>query len=140
MPQIELNDFEKVALSAPRLDPGVYTFNVHEMPEIKKTDNEKVYINLPMKVVEGPNQKEPDPNTGSFSPVGKVFHDRLYTGAAFRIKRMLVASGLLAKDDVTSDLARGKLDTAILVGARFQASLTPKLNNGKEYLEVDYII
>lgn len=142
MATINIPNFEDVSVSAPMLDVGTYVMNVTEKPEVKENQNGKPYLELVMKVVEGPQQSQPDPGTGSTDPAGRTWKDRLYLvdGAYFRIKQLLLAAGVLARDDKDSPLARGQFNSDILVGTRFTVNLTAQMNNGKEYRNVDYVI
>lgn len=143
MPIINLPNFDKVELAPPQLDPGEYMMSIPEKPDIKSNQNGKQYIEVPMKVIEGPQQQKPDPGTGSTDPTGRVVKDRYYLseGAEFRIKRLLVATGILARDDKESPLARGEgINTDMLIGAKMPVNVTIQLNNGKEYRNYDPIV
>lgn len=142
MPAINIPKFEEVTVSAPRLDPGQYVVNITEKPSLEENQNGKPYLALTMKVIEGPEQQQEDPGTGSKSPAGRTVKDRLYLvdGAYFRVKQLLIASGLLARDDTESPMAHGQFNSDMLVGTRFSINLTAQMNNGKEYRNVDYII
>lgn len=141
MPEISIPNFEDVSVGTLRLDPGVYVVNVQDKPEIKENRNGKPYLELNMTVVDGPEQSAPD-GTGSTSPVGRNIRDNLYLvdGAYFRIKQVLVAAGILARDDNTSPIARGQFNSDILVGTRFTVRLEAQMNNGKQYNNVVYVI
>jgi len=142
MAAINIPNFDEVSVSAPMLDVGTYIVNVTEKPEVKENQNGKPYMELVMKVVEGPQQSQPDPGTGSTDPAGRTVKDRLYLvdGAYFRLKQLLLAAGVLARDDKDSPLARGQFNSDILVGTRFTINLTAQMNNGKEYRNTDYVI
>ena len=142
MPIINLPSFPDTELAAPRLDPGEYTMNIPEKPIVETNQNGKQYLAVKYKVLEGPDQEKEDPGTGSKSPAGRVVTDRFYLveGAEFRIKRLLVAAGILARDDKESPMARGEINTDVLVGARLPVSVTIQMNNGKEYRNYDPIV
>jgi hypothetical protein len=142
MPEISIPDFDKVALAPPQLDPGEYTVNIYDKPALENSDNGKDYLLVKMKVVEGADQKEEDPATGSHSAVGRTINDRVYLvdGAYFRVKRLLIATGLLSRDDKDSDTALGRFNSDALQGARLRIKVVPAMVNGKEYRNVQYII
>jgi len=143
MPEISIPDFDKVDLLPPRLDPGTYVVNIQNEPEYKVHNNGKNYLDIEFVVIEGPNQAQPDPNTGSVAATGKKIHDWLWMvdGAYFKVKQMLIAMGLLTRDDKTSPLAQGKFTTAALVGARGTIKVSKQLNaqDQKEYTKVEYV-
>lgn len=142
MPQINIPNFDEVTVSAPKLDPGEYMVNITEKPELKENQNGKPYLEIIMKVIEGPEQQQADPATGGTDPAGRKVTDRLYLvdGAYFRVKQLLISAGILARDDKDSPLARGEFNSDVLVGARMPIKLSAQMNNGKEYRNVDYII
>ncbi len=143
MPQIEIPNFDEVQLAPPRLDPGDYVATITEKPALEENQNGKPYLAVKMKIVEGPEQSDPDPATGSRSPAGRNWTDRLYLvdGAYFRVKQLLVAAGLLARDDHDSPMAKGKFNSDMLVGTTFNIRVTTQMSkDGKEYRNVDYII
>jgi hypothetical protein len=143
LPEIHIPDFDKVSLQPPQLDCGTYTVNVQEKPTIESQSDGKQYIQLQMVVMGGPAQKEADPATGNTSPVGRKWRDRLYLvdGAYFRVKALLIAAGILARDDKASAIAMGNFNSDLLVGTKFQIRLDPNINpqTGKEYRNVVYI-
>jgi len=142
MPELSIPNFEEVSVGSLRLDPGEYVVNIQDKPEVKENRNGKPYLEVNMTIVEGPEQQEPDPSSGSKDPAGRNIRDNLYLvdGAYFRIKQLLVASGILARDDNESPIARGQFNTDILVGTRFTVRLSTRMNNGKEYRDVAYVI
>lgn len=140
MAEIEIDGFEDVNISNFNpLDPGSYTFVIPERPKKVNDDPDKPYIEVQMKVVEGPEQQDADPETGSKSPEGRTMRDRYYLTQAskWRIKKLLVACGIITRDDKDSPIARGKFDLDIFTGARFQAKVAIQMNNGKEYRQYD---
>ena len=142
MPEIVIPNFEQVEIALPRLIAGAYTMNIQEIPTMDISKNGKQYVQIEMVVLDGPDQPDADPATGSFKPAGRKFRDRMYLvdGAYFRVKAFLIAAGLLKRDDKQSALALGKLNTDTWVGTRFSVVLQPKINpdNQKEYLECIY--
>jgi hypothetical protein len=142
MAQIQIPNFDEVSVSAPKLDPGEYVANIDDKPELKENQNGKPYLEIKLKIIEGPQQAQPDPGTGSTDPAGRTIYDRLYMvdGAYFRVKQLLISAGILARDDKESPLARGEFNSDILAGARLPIKVSAQMNNGKEYRNVDYII
>lgn len=144
MPQINIENFENVALSAPRLDPGgPYTGKIIEPPKLQTAEGSgKQYLEVHTQVVEGPEQQEADPSTGSKDPTGTTFSDRYYLSekAAFRLKQLLVATGLLAKDDNESPMAKGQINSDILAGQQYKFQVSIQLNNGREYRNYEPIV
>ncbi len=141
MPEINIPNFENVPTSFLQLDPGTYTVQIQD-PYEQKFENDKEFIEIHMTVKAGPNQKASDEN-GSTDPSGKKIRDRVYlTGsAAWRLKRLLICSGLLSKDDKSSEMARGKINLDLLMASGpFQIKLTPNIREGREYRNVEYVI
>lgn len=144
MPQIQIEDFENVPVSAPRLDPGgPYTGKITEPPVLQTAENSgKQYVEVKTQVVDGPSQQEADPVTGSNSPQGLTFTDRYYTtkAASFRLKQLLIATGLLAKDDTESPMAKGQINTDILAGQQYQFNVSIQYRDGREYRNYEPVI
>lgn len=143
MAEINIENFESVSLGAPRLDPGgPYEGQITDTPEVKTSDSGKSYLEVKTRVLEGPEQQEPDPETDSHSPAGREFTDRYYLNerAAFRLKRLLVATGLLAKDDKDSPMAKGQFNSDMLAGQKYKFQVSTQMNNGKEYRNYDPIV
>lgn len=136
MAEITIDNFENVEVAPPQLDPGDYKFNIREEPEVKTSNNGKPYLDVNLTVVDGPAQQNGE------SPVDRTVHDRVYLveGAYWRIKQLLIAAGLLDPNDKESPLARGKFNTAILVGAMVGATVQIQKNpeNGREYRNYQY--
>jgi hypothetical protein len=143
MPEINMEGFENISTSGFKmLDPGEYTARITE-PPAQGFDNDKNYIEVHMEAVQGPPQKEVvNAETGSKDPAGVPFRDRIYltAAAAWRLKRLLVCAGLLARDDKASPMAKGKIQTDLLAGATVHVRMTPNIRDGKEYRNVEYII
>lgn len=143
MPELNIPNFDQVQLAPPQLDPGTYTVNVQEKPTLERQDDGKQFLQINMVVMDGPAQQEADPLTGSKSPVGRKWRDRLYLvdGAYFRVKALLIAASILKRDDKSSAIAMGRFNTDLLVGAKFQIKLDPNVNpaTGKEYRNVTYV-
>lgn len=143
MPEVNVPGFEDVDLSPPQLDPGEYTMNIYDKVQLRTAESSgKQYLEVPLKVVEGPEQQAPDPNTGETDATGRTMNDRVYLSQAalWRLKALLVASGLLARDDKDSPMAQGNINTDMLTGTTVQVKLTPQMNNGREYRNVEYVI
>jgi hypothetical protein len=141
MPNIEIPNMENAELYAGMLDPGPhYLVNVQELPQIKEAKTGTKQIQLTMTVLSGPDQKSPDPQTGSLSPAGRKVTDFIALSAAFRVKQLLIAAGLLARDDKTSALAKGNFNTDLLMGTKFSITIEPDMYDGKEKRRVKYEI
>jgi hypothetical protein len=142
MPTINLPNFDQVELAPPQLAPGEYMMSISQKPEIKTNPNGKQYLEVRYKVIEGPEQQKPDPGTGSKDPTGRVVPDRYYLveGAEFRIKRLLVSTGIIARDDKESPVAQGNFNTDILMGVKLPVNVTIQMNNGKEYRNYDPVV
>jgi len=148
MPELNIPNFDQVELMPPRLDPGTYVVNIQEEPALKTGTNKKTgasqqYLEVKMTVIEGPQQEHPDPNTGATNPVGRGHRDWVFLvdGAYFRVKQLLVAFGLLSKDDKTSPMAQGKINTQSLVGARGTIKISKEIDkeSQKEYTRTEYV-
>jgi len=141
MAEINIPNFENTPLSFVQLDPGTYTVQIQD-PYEQKFENDKEFIQLELTVKAGPAQKQPDEH-GSTDPSGRKIRDRIYlTGnAAWRLKRLLVCSGLLARDDKSSAMAKGNINLDLLMASGpFQIKLTPNIKDGKEYRNVEYVV
>ena len=145
MPELDLGDvdFEGVDVSGfTQLDPGTYMFQIAEPPREEFKDDKR-FLTFNFLVLGGPEQKEAFPD-GSKDPAGKKWRDRVYLtpNAMWRFKRLLICAGLLARDDKTSPIAQGKMNTDLLAGQKVQVNLTPNINaeTGKEYRNVEYVI
>lgn len=147
MPTVSFENFQDVPLTrAPMLDPGTYVVAIKEFEE--KFENDKNYLAMVYEVKEGPKQKKDDGN-GNYDPTGREIFDRVYlsAAAAWRVKSLLVATGILSKDDKTSPMARGQDINLDLLhsGGPFRIKLTPRLykddgGNQKEARNVEFII
>lgn len=145
MATINLPNFENTPLSMTLLKPGTYTVQLIE-PFQQKFENEKEFLELELTVKQGPEQDQPDEN-GSKDPAGRKIRDRLYLSAqaAFRVKQYLVAMGLLARDDKTSEMAKGNINLDLLMsGGPFQVKLTPRIvekdGQKREYRNVEIVV
>lgn len=144
MPEITIDDFESVSLSNVQLDPGgPYMAQISEPPKLEGA-GETPYLALSFRVVEGPEQLEADPATGSKSPEGTECTDRYYLSkaAAWRVKKLLVSTGVLNKDDSDSPMAKGNFNSDILTGKRFpfMVELQTNTKTGRTYRKYDPII
>lgn len=152
---VNIANFENLSIKREQLDPGTYVVQIQD-PYTDKDgvagqtsfENDKEFFQLDYTVKAGPDQKEADENN-SKSPVGKKIHDRVYlTGkAAFRLKQLLIASGILNRADKVSDIARGQnINLDMLLGSgTFQVKLTPNFRkddagNTREYRNVEIIV
>lgn len=145
MPEISIPQFEKVTVAPPSLDfGGPYTFNIQEKPTLEQTQDGKQYISVKVVCLDGPTQKEADPMSGSNSPVGRKWGFRLYLvdGAYFKIKALLISSGILKRDDTSSAVAMGRINTDILMGAKFRANINPNYDekSGNTYRDVQFLM
>lgn len=147
MATVNIPEFDHVEVAPPRLDIAKgYVGNIVELPTIKKQDENdptsKTFIEVKIKVLEGPEQQDPDPGTGSKSPAGRTITDRLYLtpGAYFKVKQLLVSAQLLARNDKESPLAKGQIPLEILVGVRFPFDIVASMKDGVEYRNVQYVI
>lgn len=140
MGTVNIPDFEKVGIGQALLDVGEYTCTIHKAPKEEFADD-KPYLEIPLRVAQGREQKEPDQN-GSKDPTGREFHDRVYLTptALWRLKRLLVSAGLLARDDKTSDMAKGNINLDALVGCTVRIKMTPNIREGREYRNVEYVV
>lgn len=147
MPVVNIPDFESVEVAPPRLDIGKgYVGNIVELPVIKHQDendsSSKQYIEVKVKILEGPPQSEMDPVTGSPSPTGRSMTDRLYLvpGAFFKVKQLLVSAGLIARNDKDSPMAKGQIALDALIGAKFPFNIVASMKDGTEYRNIQYVI
>lgn len=139
---VDLPNFENVQPGRAMLDDGTYTVNCRT-PFTKDTQNDKMFLQAIYHVVAGPEQKAADEN-GSHNPVGREIRDRLYLNpeSLWKLKRALIAGGIIARDDKSSDAARGKFPLGVMVGTTFQVRLVKGTNpnTGREVRNVEYLI
>mgnify|MGYP005839423095 CR=1 FL=1 len=145
MPEITLDGFEEVSVGGQRLDVGgPYTFVIAERPEIKDLDpsepisEQKPYMEVKLKVIDGPPQEEAN-SSGTNNPQGVVHTQRFYLNAKFNVKRLLISTGLLNREDTDSPLAKGRLNTDTLHNLKFQGMVKADMYNGREYRNVEPI-
>ncbi len=140
MPEITLDKFEEVTVGGIRLDVGgPYDMVIHEKPELVDMGTDKPYMLLKIKCLSGPDQEETN-NSGSNSPVGLVISQRVYLNAKFIVKRYLIATGLLTRDDTESPLAKGNFNTDMLQNKRFKGVIKSEMYDQKERRNVEAII
>lgn len=123
------------------LDPGVYTVVVKSFES--KFENDKEYLAMVYETKEGPKQKD----TNFPDAEGREIFDRVYltNEAAWRLKQLLVATGLLARDDKDSEMAKGDINLdQLMSGGAFRIRLTTRLykdqgGNQKEARNVEFL-
>jgi hypothetical protein len=135
MPQINLPGMENTEVSGGMLDPGAgYVVNIQEAPVLKTAKTGTPQLEVRMTVISGPTQKD-----GS-NPAGRKIVDFIALTAVFRIKQLLIAAGLLNRNDKVSDMARGMFDTDILIGQKFSVNVEADMYDGKEKRKYVYAI
>lgn len=140
MPEITLEKFEEVSVGGIRLDVGgPYDLVIHEKPELVDMETDKPYMQLRVKCLSGPDQEDPN-NSGTNSPVGLVVAQRVYLNAKFIVKRYLIATGLLTREDTESPMAKGKFNTDMLFNKKFKGMIKAEMYDGKERRNVEAII
>jgi hypothetical protein len=131
MPEINIPDFENTELFT-LLDPGVYTFNIQEPPLIEPAKSSgKPKLVFKAVVVDGPPQKTASGANGN-NPAGKMQFVSIPLELTSVLKSLLIATGLLIRNDKTSPMAKGQFNSDILVGTTFRATLEPNTYNGNE--------
>lgn len=142
MPEITIDEFEDVSVGGQRLDPGAYTFVISEKPEVKDLDpsqpmaDQKPYLEVKFKVVDGPDQEEVN-SSGTNSPVGMVHTQRFYLNAKWGVKRLLIATGLLNREDKDSPMAKGRFNTDMLYNCKLSGVVKSEMYNNREYRNVE---
>lgn len=139
MPEIIIDEFEDVNVGGQRLDPGTYTFIINEKPQVKDMETEKPYMEVKMKVIDGPPQEDTN-SSGTNNPQGMIHTQRFYLNAKFNVKRLLISTGLLSRDDTESPIAKGRFNTDDLFNLKFQGTVKSEIYNGREYRNVEPII
>ncbi len=142
MPQVQMPDFENVELQPPSLDAGTYEGNIVEKPDLDQTEDGKQFITVLVQATDGPDQMKPHPVTGSMKVEGRTVRTRVYLtkAAAWRVKQLLVCAGLLARDDAQSPMAKGNINTDMLLGTHVKFEVSKRMANGNEYSDVQWII
>lgn len=140
MPEVFIEEMENVSVGGQRLDPGKYTFVISEQPVVKGTGaDEKPYIEVKCKVIDGPPQEEVNAS-GTNNPQGMIHTQRFYLAAKWGIKRLLISTGLLNRDDTESPMAKGKFNTDMLFNLKFEGVIKSEMYNDREYRNVEPII
>lgn len=140
MPEITLDKFEDVTVGGIRLDVGgPYAMVIHEKPELVDMETDKPYMAMKLKCLSGPDQEETN-NSGTNSPTGLIIPQRVYLNAKFIVKRYLIATGLLTRDDNESPMAKGRFNTDMLFNKKFNAIIKAEMYEGKERRNVEAII
>ena len=131
MPEINIPDFENVELFT-LLDPGVYTFNIQELPTVEAAKSSgKPKLCFKAVVVDGPPQKQAGGENGT-NPAGRMQYVSIPYEMKSVIKQLLIATGLLRRDDKSSPMAKGQFNSDILQGTTFRATLVPNMYDGNE--------
>ena len=145
MPEITIDGFEEVSVGGQRLDPGTYVFVVSEKPVIKDLDmnaplsDQKPYLEVKFKVIDGPPQEEPNAS-GTNNPQGMIHTQRFYLNAKWGIKRLLIATGLLNREDNDSPMAKGRFNTDMLYNCKLNGVVKSEMYKEKEFRNVEPII
>ena len=107
------------------LAPGVYNAIVCEVPVEKMSSNGNPQLEVTLEVMDGPS-------TGArlkdFIPMVKK--------SEFRVKRLLVCAGLIARDDTVTET----FDENGLLHAPVTIKVTAGMYQGKETRNVEYVI
>jgi len=128
----KLTGFETVTISKPVLDAGAYIFLCEKEPTDEWDDKKDLeYLAFEYKVLDGPPQEKEDPEFGT-SAAGRTASERVYLDSKnkWKLKKLMVAMGLLDRNDTTSDRARGNFGTEIFAGQTFHATIVH--NTGKD--------
>jgi hypothetical protein len=133
MPRVEIPDFENTKVFT-LLDPGVYNVEVDGIPLVENNKKGNPQIIMTMTVTDGPTQQTGD------NPFGRKIKDFIPFALSTKVKALLLACGVLTRDDTTSEIAKGGFDTEILMGARLQVRLTRRMYNGNPQNDVAYVI
>jgi hypothetical protein len=135
MPEINIPDLENTELNV-LLDPGVYTFNIQEMPTVEPAKSSgKDVLKFKAVVMDGQPQKN------GANPAGRVMFNNIPLELKSVVKQLLIACGLLRRDDKTSPMAKGNFNTDILLGATFRATVEPNMYKDSEGRKIGkYII
>ena len=142
MPEINIPNFDKADLTPPQIDVGTYDVNITQRPELKSNDKGNQYLEVQMTVLSGPDQTQANPSNGSLNAAGRTIRDWVFLteSAAWRLKTLMVASGLLAREDTTSPMGKGSFNSDMLLGTKFQVAVTKRMYEGKEYNQVQYVV
>lgn len=141
MPEIIIPNMEDAEIFSAQLDPGAgYLFNIQELPKVIQAKTGTTQLEVTFTVISGPDQKVTNPETGTLSPTGKKIKDFIAFTAQFRMKQLLVACGLLARDDKTSEMAKGKFNSDILLGQKCGGSIEAEMYQEKERRRIKYAI
>lgn len=144
MPQINMPDFDQIELQPPSLDAGTYEGNIVEKPQVKSTEGEdpKQYLEVKIQVTDGPPQSKPHPVTGNTSAEGRTITNRVYLtqASAWRLKALLVCAGLLDRGDTSSPLAKGNINSDMLLGTHVKFEASKRMSNGNEYTDIQWIV
>ena len=128
------------------LDPGIYQLNCMTEPVMSTTKNGFTQIEYEFTVLEGPEQKI-EFGAGGKSPVGRTVKDWIVVipttpdkkGTEWKLKSLLVAMGIITRDDKTSAIARGQFGTSVFVGGKFLCRVVADMWEGKEKRKLEYM-
>ncbi len=135
--ELFIPDFEDTNVFSSYLPPaGDYLCKIDTEPQVKtaKTGNDQLLFLLTIIASKDPAQQS--------EVEGKVFGDfvSLAPKAAFRMKQILVSAGIIDANDKTSEIARGRINTAIFKDAKVNVKVTHRIYEGKPKADVEYLI
>jgi hypothetical protein len=116
-------------------DPGRYTLRIMGIEQTPDIDKPKLVVTL--FVVDGPQQRNIVKENGNNSPVGMQVKEfiPLQKSCAWRSKNLLVAAGVLSRDDEVTT----KFDPEAVISQIVTADITHQEYNNKMQANFKYI-
>lgn len=120
----------------PLPDPGRYQMRIIGVEEDNKNPSKPKLV-FTYYITDGPQQINIVQETGSNSPVGMQVKEfvPLQATCAFRVKNIMVAAGVLSRDDTTT----ARIETEQLLSQVVTAEITHEEYEGKVQLRFKYI-
>jgi len=117
---------------------GDYICEIIEEPEPGTTKNGNPNLKVNLRIIAAKL-------TQNSEAEGNSFTDYIVLSGSdpkknFRFKALLISSGILAQDDETSEIARGRIDLAVLVGKKVNIRVTQRMYEGKPQSDVTYLV
>jgi hypothetical protein len=145
---INIPNFENQSVANNYMPPaGDYLCEIPETPQYEAKEGKTPTVKVKHTIVAAKNQAQKDEEGNTFTsfvlagvaPSGKDM--------SWKFKQLLVAAGIIEKDDKTSEIARGQIALGVLKGAKTMVRITHKMytdptkqEGPKEKYEVEYLI
>ena len=124
---INIPNFEDVSLFSNYQPPAAdYLCEIPDIPQVQHKEGKMSQIAVKLKITAAKDQvnfaKEEGNTFTDFIPFG--VNPKTGKDASFRFKNLLVAAGIIDKDDKTSEIARGQVNLGVLKDAKVMVRVT----------------